>query len=366
MTTVSDSPEPISPEVDAKAAEEFALRLLGVFNDASIALLLSVGHQVGLLDRLAELPPSTCPEIASAAGLHERYVREWLNGMTVARIVEHDPANATYWLPIEHAASLTEAAGPQNLSRMMQLVPLLAGVEQAVVGCFRTGGGVGYDAYPRFHALMAADSAATHDAGLLDLVVPLVPGLADGLTKGSSLADVGCGSGHAINVLARAFPASHFVGYDFSDEAIEAARRESAAWGLSNTEFLRQDVTDLDSSGRYDFMTAFDAIHDQAHPAVVLANIARALKPGGTFLMVDIQASSHVHENLEVPWAAFLYTISLMHCMTVSLALDGDGLGTVWGHQTAVRMLKEAGFTDVKVNNVETDPFNSFYVARKP
>ena len=113
-------------------------------------------------------------------------------------------------------------------------------------------------------------------------------------------------------------------------------------------------------------MTAFDSIHDQAHPAVVLANIARALKPGGVFLMVDIQASSHVLENLEVPWAAFLYTVSLMHCMTVSLALDGDGLGTVWGHQTAVRMLGEAGFTDVEVNNVETDPLNSFYVARKP
>src|SRR4051812_19330774 len=107
MNTMSDSPGTISPDVDAEAAEVFAKRLLGVFNDASIALLLSVGHQVGLLDRLADLPPSTSPQIASAAGLHERYVREWLNGMTVARIVEHDPANATYWLPAEHAASLT-------------------------------------------------------------------------------------------------------------------------------------------------------------------------------------------------------------------------------------------------------------------
>src|SRR5680860_542079 len=114
MTTVSETPETFSAAVDAEAAEEVAMRLLGVFNDASIALLLSVGHQVGLLDRLAEPPPSTSAQIASAAGLHERYVREWLNGVTVAGIVEHDPASAAYWLPAEHAASLTEAAGPQN------------------------------------------------------------------------------------------------------------------------------------------------------------------------------------------------------------------------------------------------------------
>lgn len=356
---------PATDDPEASMAEEFAARMLGVFNDSALGLLLSVGHQVGILDVLAELPPSTSPEIAAAAGLHERYVREWLNGVTTGRVVEHDPTTGTYWLPAEHAACLTEAAGPENVARMMQLIPLLAGVEQQVVSCFSSGGGVGYDAFPRFHDLMAAESEAVHDTGLLDQVLPIVPGLADQLAAGASLADIGCGSGHAVNILAREFPASRFVGYDFSPEAIAAARREASEWGLINAEFVVRDVAEIDLTDEFDVITAFDAIHDQAHPARVLANIATALRQGGTFLMIDIQASSHVHENLDIPWGTFLYTVSLMHCMPVSLALGGDGLGTVWGRQAAVRMLGEAGFAEVAVHDVEHDPFNSYYLATK-
>jgi len=351
--------------LEADVAGEFANRMIGVFNDASLALLLSIGHQTGLLDSLARMSPSTSGEVAAASGLNERYVREWLDGMTVARVVEYDPETATYWLPAEHAASLTTAAGPGNLARMMQIVPMLAEVEQGVVGCFRSGGGLGYEHFPRFHALMAEDSAATHDAGLLDVVVPLVPGLREQLTTGATLADIGCGSGHAINLLARAFGNSTFVGYDLSEEAVGAARREAASWGLTNATYVVQDVAALDVKSGWDFVTAFDAIHDQADPARVLAGIAEGLRPGGAFLMVDIHAASRVNENLDIPWATFLYTVSLMHCMTVSLALDGVGLGTVWGRQTATRMLGAAGFHVLEVHDIETDPFNSYYVATK-
>ena len=351
--------------VEAGVAEEFADRMLAVFDDAALCLLLSIGHQTGLLDTLATLPPSTSAEIATAAGLQERYVREWLAGVTAGRVVEHDPARSTYWLPAEHAASLTTAAGPGNLARMMQLVPLLAEVETQVVHCFTEGGGVGYEDVPRFHELMNEDSVATHDAGLLDLVVPAVPGLHETLTAGATVADVGCGSGHAVNLLARAYPASRFVGYDFAPEAIAAARAEAASWGLANAAFEVRDVADRGAEGEYDVVTAFDAIPHQAHPAPVRANVAAALRPGGTFLMVDIKASSHVHENLGQPAATFLYTVSLMHCMTVSLAQGGDGLGTAWGRQVAERMLADAGFEHVEVREVETDPFNSYYVATR-
>jgi SAM-dependent methyltransferase len=121
----------------------------------------------------------------------------------------------------------------------------------------------------------------------------------------------------------------------------------------------------LDRPDAFDVITAFDTIHDQAHPARVLATIARALRPSGTFLMVDIRAASAVEDNLHLPWATFLYTVSTMHCMTVSLGLDGDGLGTVWGEQVATRMLHEAGFTDVAIHTVEGDTFNNYYVARR-
>jgi 2-polyprenyl-3-methyl-5-hydroxy-6-metoxy-1,4-benzoquinol methylase len=179
------------------------------------------------------------------------------------------------------------------------------------------------------------------------------------------VADIGCGSGHAINLMARAFPASRFAGYDIAEEGIRAAHAEAEAMGLRNARFEVRDVTALDLHGRFDLITAFDAIHDQAHPAQVLAGIAGALRPGGIFLMVDIRASSNLEENLDLPMAPFLYTASTMHCMTVSLALAGDGLGTMWGEQTARRMLADAGFTSVRVEQVEGDAFNAYYIATK-
>jgi 2-polyprenyl-3-methyl-5-hydroxy-6-metoxy-1,4-benzoquinol methylase len=192
-----------------------------------------------------------------------------------------------------------------------------------------------------------------------------VPGLTERLRAGIDAADIGCGSGHAINLLATAFPLSRFTGYDFSDEAIEAARSEATRLGLSNARFEVRDVASLGETGRFDLVTAFDSVHDQAHPGEVLANIADALRPGGEFLMVDIKASSKVEENVEVPWGTMLYTISAMHCMSVSLGLGGDGLGTAWGRQLAVSMLEAAGFTEVDVKEIESDPFNYYYVARK-
>lgn len=361
----ASAPAGVAPGFDPALAEQFSDRMVGVLNDAAIALMTSIGHQVGLFDAMATLRPSTSADIASAAGAQERYVREWLGAMTTGRIVEHDPAAGTYWLPAEHAACLTRAAGPDNLAHMMQFVPLLASVEQQVIECFDKGGGVPYRAYPRFHRVMAEDSATVHDAVLVEGILPLVPGLTQRLREGIQVADVGCGQGHAVNLMARAFPQSRFTGYDFADEAIAAARSEAGSAGLTNATFEIRDVTELDVTEAYDLVTAFDAIYDQAHPARVLAGIASALRDDGVFLMVDVKASSHPHENMDLPWAALLYTLSTMHCMTVSLALDGTGLGTVWGKQTALDMLGEAGFSEIETKEIETDPFNNYYVALK-
>jgi len=369
MTGLEGSARTVDPQsaiVDQTVVEEFAGRMVEVLDDACVALMTSIGHQTGLFDVLARLGrPSTSAEVATEAGLHERYVREWLAAMATARIVVLDPSDGTYQLPAEHAAVLTEAAGPDNMARLMQYVPLLASVEQPVVDCFRRGGGVSYSHYPRFHRLMAEDSAAVVDHALLDSVLPLVPGLIGALNEGIDVADVGCGSGHAVNVMARAFPASRFRGYDFSDEAIAAARAETAALGVTNAHFEVRDVTEFEESAVFDLVTAFDAIHDQAHPARVLGNIHTALRPEGTFLMVDFKASSDVADNIGVPAATFLYTVSTMHCMTVSLGLGGDGLGTAWGRQLAEAMLIEAGFAAVHVQELEADPFNYYYVSRK-
>lgn len=355
--------ETLTPAFDPVLADEFGQRMGEVLNDGTLALLMSIGHQVGLFDTLAELPPATSHEIAGAADLQERYVREWLGAMTTSKVVEYDPTARTYRLPAEHAGWLTRAAGPANLAAATQLIPLLASVESQLTDCFRTGGGVPYSAYTEFHRLQAEDSGAVFDAALVDVVLPLVPGLPERLRDGLDVADVGCGSGHAINLIAQAFPRSRCVGYDFSAEAIDAGREEAARLGLSNAEFVVQDVATLQEQNRYDFITAFDAIHDQAHPAEVLSAIAAALRPSGVFLMVDIQASSNLEDNVEHPFGTFLYAVSTMHCMTVSLSLDGDGLGTVWGEQKAQQLLAEAGFTSVQATHIEADAFNTYYIA---
>ena len=352
-------------ELDKEKTEAFAGRMAGIMNGASLALMASIGHQTGLFDTMAELPPSTSQQIADAAGLNERYVREWLGAITTGGIAEYDRAKETYALPPEHAASLTRAAGPANLTRWTQFFPLMGNVEEGIIESFRNGGGVPYSAFAKFTKLTAEASAAVFDATLIESTLPLVPGLVEHLQAGIDVADVGCGAGHAINLMAQAFPSSRFIGYDFSEDAIAAGRAEAAELGLSNAEFEVKDVAKLDGSSQLDLITVFDAIHDQAQPAQVLKGIADSLKPDGVFLCVDVRASSDVADNIAHPMGPFLYAISTMHCMTVSLALDGEGLGTVWGEQRARQMLADAGFADVQVERVEGDVLNNYYIARK-
>jgi 2-polyprenyl-3-methyl-5-hydroxy-6-metoxy-1,4-benzoquinol methylase len=353
-------------ELDTERAEAFGGRVVGLLNDGMVALMTSVGHRTGLFDRLAEMQgPGTSAEIAKHAGLEERYVREWLDAMTVAGLVEYDPAATPYRLPPEHALSLTRAAGPGNLANMAQFVSLMGGVEDDIVECFRVGGGVPYARFPKFQQLMAEMSAQVHDAALFDGTLTLVPGILDRLAEGIDACDVGCGEGHAVNLMAERFPQSRFWGFDISEEGIAAARAEAAERGLTNVTFEVKDAATIDGSQPFDFITVFDAIHDQARPDVVLRGIAAALRPGGAFLCVDIAGSSHVEDNLEHPLAPMLYSVSTFHCMTVSLAYDGAGLGTMWGEQKANQMLRDAGFTSIETKRIPEDILNVYYVATK-
>lgn len=339
--------------------------MVDILNSASLALMMSIGHKVGLFDAMASLSSATIPEIATKAGLQERYVREWMGAMLTGGVVEFDEGKGTFTLPPEHAAWLTRQAGVNNLALQTQFIPLMAQIEDPLVDCFRNGGGVPYSSYPAFQRLMAEDSAAMQDALLLEARLPLVTGITERLTEGIDVLDVGCGSGHAVNLMAGAFPRSRFTGYDFSQDGIAAGRNEARHLGLKNVQFEERDAATFDAQQAFDFITAFDAIHDQAKPAQVLQNIATALRPDGTFLMVDIAGSSHMHENIDHPVGPYCYTLSTMHCMTVSLALGGEGLGAMWGEQKAVEMLNAAGFDDVTVAMVEGDIFNNCYIARR-
>jgi 2-polyprenyl-3-methyl-5-hydroxy-6-metoxy-1,4-benzoquinol methylase len=353
-------------ELDQAKVETFGGTMMGVLNGGMLSLMTSIGHQTGLFEAMADLSASTSEEIAAAAGLNERYVREWLAAMVSGRIIEHSPDDGTYRLPAEHAVMLTKAAGPDNMAAFARLIPILSTVHDEIVDCFQNGGGVSYDRYDDFLGFFAGYTAQVFDGSLVSKVMPLMPAVEEGLAGGIEVLDIGCGTGHSTNLMARAYPGSRFTGYEFRDQALDQGREQAESLGLNNVTFLKRDLAVMDEVTAYDLVTAFDVIHDQVEPRKVLRNVLTALRPGGTFLMVDIKASSHVHDNLQYPMASFLYTSSTMHCMTVSLAQGGEGLGAMWGAQKAVELLKEAGFENVVVHEVEGDVFNNYYIATNP
>ncbi|MGH9390271.1 MAG: class I SAM-dependent methyltransferase [Vicinamibacteria bacterium] len=360
--------EPTRDGFDGAKAEAFAGKYLSALNHGALCLMTSIGHRTGLFDALRELSPSTPEEIASRAGLAGRYVREWLGAMVTGGVIDLDPATGNYRLPPEHAAFLTRAAGADNLAVFAQYVGLLGIVEDEIVECFHKGGGVPYSRFPRFHAVMAEDSGQSVLSALESQVLPLVPGLVDRLTGGIRMLDVGCGQGRIVTRLAELYPRSRFSGMDLSAEAIEFAREQASQRGLSNVEFEVRDLSNFDETAPpedFDFITTFDAVHDQAQPLRVLKGIHRALKRDGIYLMQDIKGSSLVHENLSHPIGTFLYTVSCMHCMTVSLAQGGEGLGAMWGEQKTREYLERAGFVSVEKNELAHDIQNNWYVVRK-
>ena len=347
---------------DPDLAKQFAGKMLSIYTGAVLTKLIDIGYQTGLFES-SKLGPASSEELSERAGLNERYVREWLGAMTTGGIYTYDPATQRYTLPDEHAVALT-GDGASNLCPASRIINHFGTHLPALTRCFRGGGGISYSAYrPVFTQCMDDAWRRIFDQHLVPGFIGAVPGLTESLRHGIDVLDVGCGTGHAMNILAREFPASRFTGYDIADDAIASANAEAKQMGLANSSFEIADVAKLPSSPRFGLITAFDAIHDQVAPDAVLSGISNALAPGGTFLMVDFKFSSRVEENVGNPFAAMHYGFSLMHCMPVSLASGGAGLGTVWGQQTASRMLAEAGFSRVEILDTPR-PQNCSYVCR--
>jgi SAM-dependent methyltransferase len=366
MTTMPATPQGVATQqapTDEAGVEAFAEQLFGLYTGGMLTLMIDLGHRTGAFEALAQ-GPATSQELAERADLSERYVREWLGALVTGGVVLYDPVTRSYALPPEHAVCLT-GQGSLNLAPMAQVASLLAKHVDGVARAFTEGGGVPYEEFrPEFTDVMDGMSRGLFDGQLLEGIVPLT-GLHDRLTEGVRVADIGCGTGHSTNLLARAYPASTFVGIDLAGDALERARREGAEQGLGNVSFDQVDLARLPAEPAYDAVFAFDVIHDQADPVTVLDRVHAALVDGGAFVMMDTRASSNLEDNVGNPLAPLLYGVSTLHCMTVSLARDGAGLGTVWGEQLARRMLADAGFEQVEVHEVPDDPMDSLFVARK-
>jgi ubiquinone/menaquinone biosynthesis C-methylase UbiE len=337
--------------------------MLGFMNGGAMALMCSIGHRTGLFDSLAGSGAVTSVELAETTRLDERYVREWLWAMAAGGVLDYEEVDETFVLPPEHQMLVTRAGGSLNIASALQNIALLGSVEDDVVDSFHTGAGVPYSKYPAFQAIMAEASGARFDAALLSEMIPNLPGAVEALTEGASLADLGCGQGHALLILAAEFPNSTFRGFDFSAESVAVANTRAEQRGLTNVSFHEADAAAFTTDEPFDYITTFDAIHDQAQPRTVLQNVHDALRPGGWYLCVEPKAESALADNLADPMAAFVYTISTMHCMSVSIAGGGEGLGTAWGNEKITEHLTTAGFTAIETRGVPTDRTNTHYIS---
>ena len=350
-------------DIDPQKLEAAVGKVLSIFAGSMLNYMIDIGHRTGLLATAAQ-GPGTSEELAARAGLTERYVREWLAAMVTGGVFDYDPATTTYTVPAAVAAVLT--GGPLPLAVMAGLQTHLAKHVGAVARAFREGGGVPYSAYrPELTDLIDQIGRTWCDTALLDAYLPLVDGLAAQLEAGAAAADIACGTGHALVVLARRFPASTFAGFDLDEGAIARARAEASGAGLTNVRFEVTDVARLDLIDAFEAVFVFDAIHDQVDPAGVLGCINTALKPDGVFIMKEPRAGDALEDNISNPFAPILYSMSTLHWLTVSLAHGGAGIGTAFGEQLARKLLADAGFANVTVEAAPGDPTDSVYIARK-
>ncbi len=356
--------------------DEFSKKMVDILNNGALNISISIGYRTGLFDVMDEMEkPATYGEIAEKSGLSARYIKEWLGVMCTGKIVElgeNENGDATYFLPKEHGDFLTRRSKDLNLGVYTKEIPLLTSCAlEEVMDGFYTGEGVSFSMYPRFQAFMTELANAKHKKMLVNKFLPSVDGgrLIKRLKAGIKVCDLGCGEGVAVNLMAEAFPDSSFTGIDIDAYGIETARKYAQKKDLVNASFEIRDAAvlqkDPEFKERFDYITAFDAIHDQKEPLEALKSIRYMLADNGIFSMIDIASHTDHKDNADHPMGPFLYTVSLLHCMPVGLYGGGAGLGMMWGRELAAKMLKQAGFSDVHIENMPDDPFNLHYFCRR-
>ncbi len=348
--------------LDRAKIEAFLGHFVEMASGATTIGLLAVADRSGLARYLSGHGPGTAEEIAAAAGLDDRYVREILSGLAAAGVVDFDPETARFHLPPEHALFIADEASPYFMGGFLDMIPSGLGHLEGVTEATRHGGGVSFEEFGgRMVTGIERSNAPSQTVFLTSRWLPAVPGLVDRLHAGIRVADVGCGSGTAARIMAEAFPASQVIGYDSSEGSIDLARERVG--GLANLSYECARAESLPETERFGLITTFDVIHDLVKPLATLIRIREALTDDGVYLMMEPNLSSNLEDNLS-PHGALMYGVSTLHCMTQSLAQGGAGLGAAWGRQGAARMAAQAGFGSFEELDQISNRFSAFYQLR--
>ncbi|RAH99378.1 SAM-dependent methyltransferase [Acuticoccus sediminis] len=349
--------------LDEQRLEAFVGRMLGELGAAGSITLARIGDRLGLYKALHAKGPMTSAELAAETGCAERYVREWLAQQAASDYLTYDPDTRRFTLPAEHAMVFAVEDSPVFMMGAVELSASIAREADAVMAAFRTGEGVHYDNREGcLFCAMARFFRTGYRNDLLTNWIPALSGMTERLEAGARVADIGCGHGLALVMMAEAFPNSTFTGYDFHEGSVAAAREHAAAHGVADR--VRFEVaTAKDFPGRdFDLIAFFDTLHDLGDPVGAAAHVRGALAPGGTLMVVEPQAADRLEDNFN-PVGRLYYGGSTMICVPASLAQEtGRALGAQAGAAVLTSVLHKAGFTEVK--RVADSPFNMVLEAR--
>ncbi|MGB8860335.1 MAG: class I SAM-dependent methyltransferase [Ilumatobacteraceae bacterium] len=353
--------------LDPDALKMFSFQVFSKLEGAVTAGMIHLGDQLGLYVTMKEAgEPLTTGELASRAGLAERWVREWAHNQAAARLIVADDQGRFALTPeaaVVFATPDHPAYGMGMFHRLPQTMRALDDVRES----FRTGVGHDYDSHgPQGAVGIERSFEPWSNANLLPVVLPSVDGLVARLEAGAKVIDIGCGAGSAVLLMAKAFPHSAFHGYDISQYALARAALKLEDSGLHNASFDDPRQMPLPADQSVDFVTTFDCIHDMTNPTEMMKAIRHAIKPDGIWLLVDIKALDTFAENARKnPMASLMYGISVLSCMSSALSEpDGEGLGTLGLSENKARAMTEAaGFTRFRKLDVEHS-VNAFYEVR--
>jgi SAM-dependent methyltransferase len=349
--------------VDQEALGALLERVVGDLSAGYGGVMVSVGDKLGLYRAMAGAGPLTPAEVAARAGCSERYVREWLNAQAAGGYVAYHPVSGCYELTPEQAVVFADPDSPTFVPPAWEVPASMFLDEEATLSAFRTGGGVAWsDHHPRMHRGVAGFYRNAYRASLVAEWIPALDGVAEALAAGSRVADVGCGHGHSTIVMAEAFPASTFHGFDAHPASIEAARANAAEAGVSDrVRFELADARVYPSAG-YDLICFFDCLHDMGDPGGALAHAAASLAPGGTVMLVEPYAGDRVEDNL-TPVGRLYYAASTALCCAHAISEDGPQvLGAQAGEARIAEVCRRAGLGHLR-RAAET-PFNLILEAR--
>ena len=347
--------------IDPNKLQAFLGKAVGDLGAAVSAALIAIGDELGLYRALAQhrLTPA---ELATRTNTSERYVREWLGNQAAGGYVEYDTAEGKYFLTDEQAACLADPNGPVDLPGAYALVQDLFHVFPRALENFRTGKGMEWgEHHPCLFHGTERFFRASYNMHLLGDWLPKLDGVVAKLERGGRGADIGCGHGASTILMAKAFPRSEFIGYDYHAPSIEVARRRAAEAGVANARFEAADATSYAERG-FDLIAFFDCLHDMANPVGTAAHARRALKSDGHCMIVEPFAGDRVEDNLN-PVGRVFYGASSLICVPVSLAQNGPALGAQAGEARLREVVVTGGGFSSFRRATET-PFNLILEAR--